>query len=195
MDPVYFSSPAELRKWFEKNHLKEKELLVGFYKTSTGRPTISWSESVDQALCFGWIDGVRRSIDDKRYCIRFTPRKTGSIWSAVNIGKIEELTKKGLMTPAGMESFNQRNKEKSKLYSYEREKVELSPAFLKKFKSNKPAWNFFSLQPPSYQKPAINWVMSAKQEATRNSRLSSLIADSESGLRIKQLRRDVKKKA
>jgi len=195
MEPIYFSSPAELRKWFEKNHAKEKELLVGYHKTSTGKPTISWSESVDQALCFGWIDGVRRSIDAKRYCIRFTPRKPTSIWSAINIAKITELTNKGLMTPAGMEAFKQRNEKKSEIYSYEKDKVELAPAFLKKFKSEKVGWKFFCAQPPSYQKPAINWVMSAKQEATRNSRLSTLIEDSEAGLRIKELRRDVKKKA
>ena len=149
---------------------------------------MTWSESVDQALCFGWIDGVRKSIDKDSYMIRFTPRRHGSIWSAVNIKKVEELTGQGLMHPAGLAAFGLRKEEKSRVYAYEQKTVKLSAEYEEKFRAHPQAWKFFQSLPPSYHKPAINWVMSAKQEATRLKRLDELIADSASGRRIKQLR-------
>ena len=187
MEPIFFANPAAFRKWFEKNHLKEKELVVGFYKTGTGKPTITWPQSVDEALCFGWIDGVRKSIDDESYMIRFTPRKPTSIWSAINIKKIEDLTRQGLMYPAGLEAFRKRSEKKSRVYSYENEPVSLSKPYEKSFKANKKAWEYFQLQPPSYQKVATRWIMTAKQEATQQSRLQTLIADCEAGRWLKHL--------
>jgi uncharacterized protein YdeI (YjbR/CyaY-like superfamily) len=195
MEPIFFKSQAELRKWFMKNHQKEKELVVGYYKTATGKPSVTWPQSVDEALCFGWIDGVRKSIDEESYMIRFTPRKPGSIWSAINIKKIEELTKQGLMQPAGLEAFAHRQEKKSKVYSYENEAVPFSPAFEKTFKANKKAWAYFQSQMPSYQKVATRWVMTAKQEATRQSRLKTLIADSEAERWLKHLSYGRKRKS
>ena len=171
----------KFRKWLEKNHDKENELLVGFYKTGSGKPSMNWSQSVDEALCFGWIDAVRKSIDKESYSIRFCRRKPNSIWSAVNIKKIEELTKKGLMHPTGLASFEKRSEHKSKIYAYEKSEVKLSDEYEKKFKAHRNAWSFFQSLAPSYRKPATNWVMSAKQEATRIKRLNELIADSEAG--------------
>ena len=187
MNPIFFKKQSDLSKWFEKNAATAPELFVGFFKVASGKPSINWSQAVDEALCFGWIDSVRNSIDDESYCIRFTPRKTKSIWSAVNIKKIEELKKLGLMKPKGLELFNNKDENKLNTYSFERAVVELSPEFEKKFKANKKAWRFFQQMVPSYKKPAINWVMSAKQEATRLSRLATLIKDSEEGKKIKPL--------
>ena len=175
---TFFTTPAHFRKWLEKNHSTASELIVGFYKVGTNKPSITWSESVDQALCFGWIDGVRRTIDEHSYCIRFTPRKPASIWSAINIAKIEELTKQGLMQASGLAAFEKRTESKSKIYSHEIAEVKLSPDFEKQFKENKIAWNYFQSLAPSYRKPATNWVMSAKQETTRIKRLNELIEDS-----------------
>lgn len=185
--PIFFATQSDFRKWLEKNHGKATELFVGFYKVNSGKPSMTWSQSVDQAICFGWIDGVRKSIDKDSYLIRFTPRKPTSTWSAINIKKVEELSKQGLMHPAGFASFNLRKEHKSRIYSYEKEAVKLSDEFEKKFKANKKAWTFFQSLPPSYHKPAINWVMSAKQEATSIKRLDELINDSEAGRKIKQL--------
>src|SRR5215467_3191287 len=146
MKPIFFASSAELRKWFEKNHLRETEVYIGFHKTKTKRPSITWSQSVNEALCFGWIDGMRKSIDEERYFIRFTPRKTNSIWSKINIKKIDELMKSGLMKPAGVEAFTKRTESKSRIYSYENKAVPLSEKFEKKLKSNRKAWAFFISQ-------------------------------------------------
>ena len=179
MTPTFFAKKSEFRKWLDKNHKKETELLVGFYKVDSGKPSMTWSQSVDEALCFGWIDGVRKSIDKDSYQIRFTQRKSTSIWSAVNIQKIEELTKQGFMQPAGLASFENRKEDKSKIYSYENEEVKFSSDFEKLFKANKIAWDYFQSLAPSYRKPSTNWVMSAKQEATRIKRLKELIDDSE----------------
>ncbi len=179
MTPTFFPKQSEFRKWLDKNHKKETELLVGFYKVDSGKPSMTWSQSVDEALCFGWIDGVRKSIDKDSYQIRFTQRKPTSIWSAVNIQKIEELTKQGFMQPAGLASFENRKEDKSKIYSYENEEVKFTSEFEKLFKSNKIAWDYFQSLAPSYRKPSTNWVMSAKQEATRIKRLKELIDDSE----------------
>jgi uncharacterized protein YdeI (YjbR/CyaY-like superfamily) len=181
MTPTFFTKQSDFRKWLEKKHKKETELLVGFFKVDSGKPSMTWSQSVDVALCFGWIDGVRKSIDKDSYQIRFTQRKPTSIWSAVNIQKIEELTKQGLMKPAGLASFENRKESKSKIYAYENAEVTLSTEFEKLFKANKKAWEYFQSLPPSYKKPSTNWVMSAKQETTQIKRLKELIADSEAG--------------
>ena len=181
MSPTFFARQSDFRKWLQKNHKKETELLVGFYKVGSGKPSMTWSQSVDEALCFGWIDGVRTSIDKDSYQIRFTQRKPTSIWSAINIKKIEELTKRGLMQQAGLASFEKRKEAKSKIYSYESEEAEFPPAFEKQFQANKTAWNYFQSLASSYKKISKHWVMSAKQEATRLKRLNELIKDSEQG--------------
>lgn len=181
---MFFENPEQFRSWLEKNHTKENELLVGFYKVGTKKPSITWSESVDQALCFGWIDGVRKSIDEHSYSIRFTPRKPTSIWSAINIKKVEELTKSGLMTPEGLKAFELRKEEKSGIYSHEKEAATLDPEFEKQFKTHKKAWEFFNNQAPSYRKVMLHWIMSAKQEKTRLSRLEKTIRESELGKRV-----------
>lgn len=188
MEPIFFKTPAEMRKWLQKNYKKETEIIVGYYKVSTGKPSITWSESVDQAICFGWIDGVRRSIDEASYMIRFTPRKAKSIWSAVNIEKVKKLAEAGLMLPEGLAAFEKREDAKSKIYSFEQEKVELDAPSLKKLKANKKAWLFFDKETPgSYKRAAIWWVISAKQETTKARRLQQLIDDSEAGKRLKHL--------
>jgi uncharacterized protein YdeI (YjbR/CyaY-like superfamily) len=143
MTPTFFIQQSDFRKWLEKNHKNKTELLVGFYKTNSGKPSMDWPQSVDEALCFGWIDGVRKSIDGESYCIRFTPRKATSIWSAVNIKKVTALTKLGLMQPAGLASFENRKENKSRIYSYEKEPLKLTGAYEKKFKANKKALDFF----------------------------------------------------
>ena len=185
MTPTFFATQDDFRKWLQKNHKKETELLVGFYKVDTDKPSMSWSQSVDQALCFGWIDGVRKSIDTESYTIRFTPRKSTSIWSAVNIKKVEELNKAGLMTTEGQKAFSLRTESKSKIYAYEKEPVILDINFETQFKKNKLAWDFFERQAPSYKKVMIHWIMNAKQEETRLSRLDKTINESEQQRRMK----------
>ncbi|WP_291910976.1 YdeI family protein [Chitinophaga sp. CB10] len=185
MKPTFFATAAAFRQWLEKNHDTATELLVGFYKTSSGKPSMSWPESVDQALCFGWIDGVRKSIDEESYMIRFTPRKPGSIWSAVNIKKMEELTAKGLMRPAGKAIFEKRKEGKTNKYSHEqKEAVALDKESEKLFKANKAAWKFFTSQPPSYQKVIIWLIVSAKQPATKLKRLNEAIEASAAGEKV-----------
>lgn len=184
MTAKFFPTPAAFRKWLEKNYKSESELLVGYYKVGTKKPSITWSESVDQALCFGWIDGVRRSIDAESYCIRFTPRRGNSIWSAVNIKKIQELTQAGLMTEDGRKAYALRKEDKSGIYSHEKEPEFLDKKFEKIFKTNKVAWTFFNAQSPSYKKVMIHWIMTAKQEKTRLSRLEKTIKQSEEQKRI-----------
>jgi uncharacterized protein YdeI (YjbR/CyaY-like superfamily) len=184
MKPTFFATPADFRRWFEKNHDKATELLAGFYKKDSGRPSITWPESVDQALCFGWIDGVRKRIDDVSYTIRFTPRKRVSTWSAINIRRVEELKKLGLMQPAGLRAYEARSAEKSGIYAYENAPKELPPADEKKFRANRKAWEYFNAQAPSYRRVAIYWIMSAKREETRTRRLALLIEDSAAGRRL-----------
>lgn len=174
-DVTFFKTPSEWRAWLQKNHNKAEELWVGFYKKDSGKPSITWPESVDQALCFGWIDGVRKSLGEISYVIRFTPRKPRSTWSMVNIKRAKELSKLGLMHPVGLEAFNKRDEEKSKLYSYENRTRGLESSYEKKLKANKRAWEFFRLQAPSYQHACTWWVMSAKKEETRLKRLAELI--------------------
>jgi uncharacterized protein YdeI (YjbR/CyaY-like superfamily) len=187
--PVFFKSANELRKWFQKNHNKASELWIGFYKVNSGKKGISYKEAVDESLCFGWIDGIRKGIDQESYGNRFTPRKKASIWSNVNTKRISELIKEGSMHPAGLAAFKERTEEKSGVYSFEQDSHKLSPAFEKNFKANKKAWKFFTSQAPWYQRTAIHLVMSAKQEATRLKRLETLIGDSENEKTIKQLTR------
>jgi len=179
--PIFFAKQSDFRKWLQKNHKRKTELLVGFYKVSSGKPSMTWSQSVDEALCFGWIDGVRKSIGKDSYQIRFTQRKPTSIWSAINIKKVEELTKEGLMQAAGFASFEKRRESKSKIYSYEKDKVELTPNLKRRFKANKKAWEYFQSLAPSYRKVSAHWVMSAKQETTQIKRLNQLISDSAAG--------------
>jgi uncharacterized protein YdeI (YjbR/CyaY-like superfamily) len=182
--PTFFVTPAAFRKWLEKHHAEEAELLVGFYKRDSGKPSITWPESVDQALCFGWIDGVRRRIDDVSYSIRFTPRKAVSNWSAINIARVAELTKLGLMAAAGLRAFEKRREDKSAIYAYENKVRTLAPADEKRFRANRKAWAFFTAQAPSYQRVAIYWVTSAKREETRERRLATLIDDSANSRRL-----------
>lgn len=183
MKPTFFPTPSAFRNWFEEHHETSKELWVRFYKKSSGKPSITWPESVDAALCFGWIDGVRKSIDENSYMIRFTPRKPESKWSAVNVRKVKELRKLGLMRPEGLKLFKQRKEKVG--YSYEqRESVQLDQAYQKQFRANKKAWDFFQQQPPWYQKVTVYWVMSAKQEETRARRLAKLIEGSAKGKRL-----------
>jgi uncharacterized protein YdeI (YjbR/CyaY-like superfamily) len=191
MKPTFFPTPADFRKWLETNHDKAPELLVGFHKKGSGKPSITWPESVDEALCFGWIDGVRRTIDEESYSIRFTPRRPRSNWSAVNLKRVAELTKLGRMHPAGLRAFEARGP--SRTYSYERkEDQKLDPTYEAKLKANKRAWTFFQAQPPYYRRIATLWVMDAKKEETRLKRLATLIDDSAHGRRIGLMARPTK---
>ena len=190
MKPTFFATPAAFRRWLEKNHDTSKELWVGFYKKDSGKPSITWPESVDQALCFGWIDGVRKSVAADSYMIRFTPRKPASIWSTVNTKRAKELRKLGLMHEAGLQAFERRDVKKTQQYSFERDNVEFTAELQKRFQANRKAWAFFQKQPPGYRKLGTWYVMSAKQDATRLRRLERLIADSEAGRRIGILGRE-----
>jgi uncharacterized protein YdeI (YjbR/CyaY-like superfamily) len=189
MRPRFFRSGEDFRRWLEANHSSAGELWVGFYKKASSKRGITWSEAVDQALCFGWIDSVRKGIDDERRMMRFTPRKPRSIWSAVNIKKVGYLKKKGLMRPAGLEAFERRVEERSRVYSFEQENVAFDPPMEKRFRSHRKAWDFFMTQPPSYRRAATWWVISAKKEETRTRRLATLVEDSAGGRRIKHLTR------
>jgi uncharacterized protein YdeI (YjbR/CyaY-like superfamily) len=182
----FFKSPSDLRKWFDRHHATESELWVGYYKKDSGKPSITWPQSVDEALCFGWIDGIRKSIDDVSYKIRFTPRKRRSIWSAVNIKRAGELLEQGLMHPAGLKAFQAREENRSGIYSYEQRSPELADQYAKQLKKNLTAWKFFQAQPPSYRKAANWYVVSARKEETRLKRLDSLIEYSAEGQRIPQ---------
>ena len=185
MQPRFFASPDEFRAWLEANHDSESEVVVGFHKKHTGLPSLTWTESVREALCFGWIDVVRRRIDDDSYSIRFTPRKPGSNWSVVNVRHVEELTRAGRMHPAGLEAFEAQTPEKTGVYTYEnRHEAKLGPEQEERFRSNKQAWEFFHSQPPGYRQTAIFWVVSAKREETRERRLATLIDDSAHHRRI-----------
>src|SRR3954454_2803858 len=184
MTPQFFTVPEEFRTWLTAHHETASEIWVGYHKKHSGRPSITWPESVDEALCFGWIDGVRRRIDDVSYSIRFTPRKKTSTWSAINIARVAELTKLGRMQPSGLRAFEQRREEKSAIYSYENETRTLPAEYEKKLRANKKAWQFFNAQPPGYRRVAIYWITSAKKEETRARRLATLIEDSASGRRL-----------
>ena len=191
-EPTFFKTPAAWRKWLEKNHARKSELLVGFHKVSSGNPSITYQEALDEALCFGWIDGVRRG-GEKTYTIRFTPRRAKSIWSAINIRRIEELKAHGKVHASGLAAYEGRDPERQKKYSYENRDAALSAEEERVFRSNRAAWKNFSAMPPSYRRPATWWVVSAKKPETRERRLATLIADSEAGRRIKLLTPPAKK--
>jgi uncharacterized protein YdeI (YjbR/CyaY-like superfamily) len=189
MDVAFFASAAAWREWLAAHHDAATELQVGFYKRDAGRPSITYQEALDEALCYGWIDGVRKGLDEASYTIRFTPRKPRSNWSAVNIRRVEELSRLGLMQPPGIQAYEARDAERSRMYSYEQERHTLTEAFQQQFRASGVAWDFFQAQPPSYRKVASYWVMSAKQEATRLRRLATLIEDSAEGRRLAILTR------
>jgi uncharacterized protein YdeI (YjbR/CyaY-like superfamily) len=188
-DIRYFATPTELREWFDANHATADELWLGCYRKATGRPSIAWSDAVDEALCVGWIDGIRKSVDGDSYAIRFTPRKAGSTWSAVNVRRVEELTREGRMQPAGLAAFEARTPERTGVYSYERASAALDAASERAFRSNRAAWEFWQSRPPGYRRTATWWVISAKREETRQRRLATLIDDSAHGRLIAQLAR------
>jgi len=195
MKTLFFATPADFRAWLDRHHASEQELSVGFYKRDSGKPSITWSESVDAALSYGWIDGVRNSIDEVSYRIRFTPRKPTSTWSAINVKRVAELTKLGLMRPAGMKAFEARKGDKTGIYAYEqRTSAKLPRAYERRLRANKKAWDFFQSQPPWYRRTATYRVISAKQKETRLRRLAELIKDSEVGRSFKELRRTSTKK-
>jgi uncharacterized protein YdeI (YjbR/CyaY-like superfamily) len=190
MRPKFFATSKAFRAWLAKHHADTPEVWVGFYKKDSGRPSITWPESVDEALCVGWIDGLRKSIDEHSYMIRFTPRKAASTWSAVNTKRANELIEERRMLAAGVRAFEGRDPKKTNLYSFEqRHAAKFAPALAKRFKANSKAWEFFQAQPDGYRRIATFYVMSAKQEETRVRRLDTLIRDSAAGLRIGLLRR------
>lgn len=190
MKPTYFRTASEFRAWLKEHHATESELWVGFYKKGSGTPSITWSEAVDEALCYGWVDSIRRSVDDQRYTNRFTPRKPTSNWSEVNIRRVEELTRKGRMRAAGRKAFEARQPREAGTFSYERRhEIELPPDLERRFRARKKAWAWFQNQSPSYRSMALYWLMSAKRRDTRERRLETLIADSANGSRIAPLRR------
>ncbi len=184
MKTQFFPTPADLRKWFKKNSATAQELWVGFYKVGTGKPSITWPESVDEALCVGWIDGIRKTIDGESYKIRFTPRKAVSTWSAVNIRRVKVLTDEKRMQPAGLKAFEARRENRSGIYAYEQRPGEFDEPYLGLMKKDKTAWAFFQAQPPSYRRTLIWYVVSAKQEETRLKRLKKLIEESARGRRF-----------
>ena len=183
--PMFFPEPARFRAWLTKHHAAAREIWVGFHKKGSGRPSLTWPESVDEALCFGWIDGIRKRLDADRYVIRFTPRKRTSTWSAVNIKRIGELIARGRVRPAGLEAYAKRSEARSATYSYEqRAGATLGAALTKQFRSHRAAWAFFQEQPPWYRRTCTWWIVSAKREETRLRRLSSLIESSAKGRRL-----------
>jgi len=189
MKPLYFATPAEFESWLAKHHARASELWVGFHKRATGRPSLTWPQSVDAALSFGWIDGLRRSLGAHRYAIRFSPRRPRSIWSTVNIRRVQALRRAGRMRPAGLAAFARRLPNRSGVYSFEQRPRKLPPRYETPFKARPAAWTFFRSQPPWYRRAAIWWVVSAKLEATRARRLATLIDDSGRGRTLAPLTR------
>jgi uncharacterized protein YdeI (YjbR/CyaY-like superfamily) len=185
--PKYFKTPTDFRAWFEKNHTRELELLVGFHKVGTGKPSITWPQSVDEALSFGWIDGVRRSLGEEAYTIRFTPRKSKSIWSSVNVKRMGALIAEGRVVQAGLDAFGRRDAVKSGIYSYEGKNAVLSGELLAAFRADKQAWSLFEATPPSYRRAAEHWVSGAKREETRLRRLEALMMHTRKGERLPHL--------
>ena len=176
MKPIYFASPQAFRAWLEANHQRAAELLVGYHKRATGKPSMTWPQSVDEALCYGWIDGVRRSVDENRYTIRFTPRRPTSNWSAVNVARVAELTREGRMRPAGLEAFARRSADRTGVYSFEqRKQLKMAKEHQARLRANGRAWEHFQSCPPWYQRQVTFWIVSAKKEETRQRRLQTLI--------------------
>ena len=188
--PQFFPSPADWRRWLSKHHADTDEVWVGFYKRASGKPSITWPESVDEALCFGWIDGIRGGMDDESYMIRFTPRRSGSTWSAVNVRRVAELTKLGRMRAPGLRAYEARTEDTTAVYSFEQRKtVKLPREFEREFRAHADAWRFFKAQAPWYRRTTTWWVVSAKREETQRKRLAMLITDSARGRRIGPLAR------
>ena len=186
-DAIYFASPEEFRAWLEEHHERATEVWIGYWKKHTAKPSLTWSQAVDEALCFGWIDGVLRRVDDERHVQRFTPRKPSSNWSAVNVAKIEQLRAAGKLRPAGEAAFALRRDEKSGVYSYEqRHLAAFEPEQEERFRANAAAWEYWKAAPPGYRKMATWWVVSAKKPETRERRLGQLIEDSSAGRRLRQ---------
>lgn len=183
MEPKFFTSQEKFRQWLEKNHDRANELLLGFHKKDSGKKSVTYPQALDEALCFGWIDGVRKSLDETSYTIRFTPRKPRSIWSNVNVGHVERLKKEGRMAEPGLKAYALRDPKRTGIYAFENEPREFSPEFEKKFRANKRAWDFFQSEPPSIRKVCISWVMTAKKEETRLRRLDQLIDRAAQGIR------------
>jgi uncharacterized protein YdeI (YjbR/CyaY-like superfamily) len=195
MDPSFFASPTEFRSWLAAHHASETELLVGFFRRASGRPSITWDEAVDEALCFGWIDGVRRALDDEAYTIRFTPRRPGSNWSALNVRRVGDLEKRGRMTPAGRAAFEARAADPTGVYSFEQATpAELTPEEERDLRANAAAAAYFDARPPWYRRAALHWVVSAKRPETRARRLAQLIADSAAGRTVPPLTRPGQKR-
>ena len=192
-EPRFFSTQAELRAWFQEHHETLEEQWIGYYKKASGNPSITWPESVDEALCFGWIDGLRKSIDETRYKIRFTPRRRGSHWSAKNLARISELQEADLVEDAGVRIYEARNVKREKLAAYERGEVVLPAKYLDSIRANEAAWAYLEAAPPSYLKQVSWWVLSAKREETRVRRLSTLIESCASGQVVPPLRWTKKK--
>ena len=184
MKPIFFRSAAEFRRWLEKHHETAREIWVGFYKMDSGKRGIAYADAVDQALCFGWIDGIRKRIDEEGYKNRFSPRTAKSVWSTINIKRVEELRRLGLMRPPGVRAFDTRDPARSGIYSFENRPKTLAPALERRFKANKKAWLFFQAQPPGYRRLIVFMVMSAKQDETRERRLDRVMKASEKGLRL-----------
>ena len=184
-EPVFFPTPADFRAWLEAPHQTASELIVGFYKKGSGRPSITWPESVDEALCFGWIDGIRRSLGEEAYTIRFTPRKPTSIWSAVNVARVAALTGLGRMTPAGLVAFEKRRADRTGIYGHERASpAELEPALRARFEAHPEAMGWFRSQAPSYQRITLHWIMNAKKQETRERRFEQVLSASLKGERL-----------
>ena len=181
--PTYFPTEADFRRWLKTNHETAPELLVGFWKKGSGKPSIDWPQARDQALCFGWIDGVRRSLGDDAYTIRFTPRRKGSIWSKVNVDRFAALKADGQMTAAGERAYEE-NKHKSGLYAYEKPLASLASEEERQFRKHKAAWSYWEAQPAGYRKTVLNWITTAKKPETRAKRLATLIEDCAAGRRI-----------
>lgn len=184
MKPKFFSSPAQFRQWLERNYNSATELLVGFHKKGSAKKSITYNEALDEALCFGWIDGVRKSLDDTSYTIRFTPRKPRSIWSLVNVNHVERLKKEGRMHAAGLEVYARRDPKRTGIYAFENEPQQFSPEVEKIFRQNKKAWKFFQDYPPGLKRTVTFWIMTAKKEETRMRRLQYLIESSERGVKV-----------
>lgn len=184
-EPIFFPTPARFRAWLQRNHARCSQQWIGFHRKSSGIPSITWPESVDEALCFGWIDGLRKSVDEKSYKIRFTPRRSTSTWSAVNIRRMKQLIDLGRVENAGLKAFERRTENRSEVYSYEnRKSAKFAPAAEKAFRSNRSAWNWFRKQPPGYRQMVTWWVVSAKRPETQSRRLARLIAESEAERRL-----------
>jgi uncharacterized protein YdeI (YjbR/CyaY-like superfamily) len=187
-DVRFFATPEELRDWFDANHETADELWLGYYRKSTGQPSVDWSQAVDEALCVGWIDGVRRSVDDTSHVQRFTPRRKGSTWSAINVGKVAALTREGRMRPAGIAAFEARTAANTAIYSYERAAAAFTPDEEARLRADSAAWADWEARPPSYRRAVTHWVTSAKGAATRDRRLEALIADSAAGRKVGPMR-------